>query len=502
MGRLRIAFALSVCCLASFSGLSCEPAPDEPSSQDPSATSGALLGIGNLPVVNESGFSANLSRSGSLDRSNEFFQSLGTNGRACVTCHAPEDGFSLTPRHAQELFARCEAEAHWLASPGRSPFVEAEKEEERVACALFRTNDGSNSPDADVSTKKARRAAYSMLLSKGLIRIGMSVPAGADFDVVAIDDPYGYATPQELSLFRRPLPSTNLAFDKSVMWDIRETSTTFIPAPFVVAKTLNDQLKSQADNATLRHAGAVASLTDAQLQSIVDFELGLFSAQVIDFGAGWLGSGGALGGVVNLSTQPVPANGDNTFGLTAFTPVVFTLYDGWAEQQHGGSVAAKRASIARGETLFNTRKAPGINRPPFFDPTGTTCSECHTTANTGGTNVPVPTAVVRVSEGTFRTPDMPLYTLQCSAVGVAKKSCVEGQTVQTTDPGRALVTGSWRSIDNFKVPSLRNLAARPPYFHNGSAATLGDVVEFYKTSMQFEFSDEEKRDLVNFLSAL
>jgi hypothetical protein len=223
------------------------------------AASDALFGDGTGPFINPSGLSANLSTAGKIDASNEFFQSLGTNGRACVTCHTPQDGFSITPQHVQQLFDRCEAEAPLLGSP----LDNRELADERIACAIFRTNDGSNSPNADVSTRDARRAAYSMLLSKGLIRIGIGVPENADFDVVAIDDPYGFARPQQLSLFRRPLPATDLVFDRSVMWDIRETSKTFIPAPFVVSKTLNEQLTTQANNATLGHAQAVASLTDA-----------------------------------------------------------------------------------------------------------------------------------------------------------------------------------------------------------------------------------------------
>src|SRR5437773_4631634 len=87
-------------------------------------------------------------------RDNPFFQSLGTNGRSCVTCHAPEDGWSITPASVEALF---------VASSGRAP--------------LFRTNDGSTSPNADVSTLSARRTAYSLLLSKGLIRVGRPIPS-------------------------------------------------------------------------------------------------------------------------------------------------------------------------------------------------------------------------------------------------------------------------------------------------------------------------------------
>jgi hypothetical protein len=457
-------------------------------------TKDALMGNSAGPFANSSGLSANVSSNAKIDRSNEFFQSLGTNGRACVTCHDPRDGFSISAKHVQELFDRCEAEAPLLGSSVHSK----ELDDERIACAIFRTNDGSNSPNADVSTRDKRAAAYNLLLSKGLIRIGIGVPPNADFDVVGIDDPYGFATPQELSLFRRPLPATNLSFEKSIMWDIRETSLTFVPAPFVVAKTLQQQLTTQADNANLRHAQAMASLTDAQLASIVDFELGLYSAQEVDFEAGSLSVRGATGGVENLSTQPVPGNATNVFGLTTFDPVVFTLFDSWAQQD----AASKRASIARGQALFNTRRGPGINRPPFFDATGTNCGECHNSLNDGGSTTPVPTGQVHVGEGQFTSPDLPLYTLQCSQTGIAKKSCTAGQQIKTNDPGRALITGSWRSIDNFKVPLLRNLAARPPYFHDGSAATLADVVDFYVKAMQFQFTDDEKNDLVNFLASL
>ncbi len=80
-----------------------------------------------------------------------------------------------------------------------------------------------DSPLADVSTRQAREKAYGMLLSKGLIRIGIGIPAGAEFELVKVDDPYGFASAAELSLFRRPLASTNLRFLSTVMWDGRET---------------------------------------------------------------------------------------------------------------------------------------------------------------------------------------------------------------------------------------------------------------------------------------
>lgn len=63
-----------------------------------------------------------------------------------------------------------------------------------------------------------------MLLSKGLIRVGIGIPSIAEFDLLAVQDPYGFASAAQLSLFRRPLPATNLGFLSTVMFDGRETS--------------------------------------------------------------------------------------------------------------------------------------------------------------------------------------------------------------------------------------------------------------------------------------
>jgi cytochrome c peroxidase len=77
-----------------------------------------------------------------------------------------------------------------------------------------------------------------------------------------------------------------------------------------------------------------------------------------------------------------------------------------------------------------------------------------------------------------------------------------GAVVQTTDPGRALITGSWADVGKMKGPILRGLSARAPYFHNGSANTLMDVVNFYDRRFGIGFTDQEKADLVAFLGAL
>ena len=100
---------------------------------------------------------------------------------------------------------------------------------------------------------------------------------------------------------------------------------------------------------------------------------------------------------------------------------------------------------------------------------------------------------IGVSAAANRTADLPLYTLSCNTTG---------EIITTTDPGRAMITGKCADIGKVKGPILRGLAARPPYFHNGSAATLADVVDFYDRRFTLHLNAREKADLVAFLRAL
>jgi cytochrome c peroxidase len=74
--------------------------------------------------------------------------------------------------------------------------------------------------------------------------------------------------------------------------------------------------------------------------------------------------------------------------------------------------------------------------------------------------------------------------------------------INTTDPGRAMISGSFADVGKFKGPILRGLAARAPYFHNGSALSLMDVVDFYDSRFNIGFTAQEKLDLVAFLNSL
>ena len=158
---------------------------------------------------------------------------------------------------------------------------------------IFRPVDGAVCPTADVSSLEAKWNAYKLLLEKGLIRIGLPIPAAAEFSIDTVDDPYGCNTnpatgltsPSSgiVSTYRRPLPSTNLGFVNTIMWDGREPS-----------------LESQAADATTGHAQAPTPPTPAQVAQIVTFEKGLLTAQSKDQAAGPLDANGATGGPAGL----------------------------------------------------------------------------------------------------------------------------------------------------------------------------------------------------------
>jgi cytochrome c peroxidase len=437
-----------------------------------------------LPFPNPTGFAATYNTAGPIDLTGPFFQSLGTNGRACVSCHQPADGWTVTPPHIQARFD---------ASDGSDP--------------IFRTVDGSNSPDADVSTVEARRSAYSMLLNKGLIRIGRGIPANAEFDLVAVDDPYGYASSTELSLFRRPLPSTNLDFLSTVMWDGRETFLDPASQDCILGTTkcfasLPFDLADQSNSATVGHAQAAQPLTTAQRDAIVAFETTLFTTQVFDNEAGDLTARQALGGPAYLSQQNFyfgindVVSGDYRTGAL-FDPSVFRLYDVWDTPIPGGGVVEARLAVARGQRLFNSKPiqiagVKGLNDDLHIPVLSGTCTTCHDTPSAGNHSIPAPLNI-GLTDASRRTPDLPLYTLR-------NKQTLA--TVQTTDPGRALISGKWNDIGKFKGPILRGLAARAPYFHNGSATDLGAAVDFYDERFGIGFTEEEKADLVASLRTL
>jgi hypothetical protein len=446
----------SIVCLVSLTSLAAACAGTSVDEDPTEQAETPLRGGGMLdPARNESGAAKTITSAGTIDTANPYFQSLGTNGRTCGSCHLAGEGWTITPRKLQARFD---------ATDGLDP--------------IFLPHDAANTPNADVSTRDARRSAYSLLLSRGVIRVGLPVKPTSDFTLVAVDDPHGWASVTQLSLFRRPLPTTNLRFLTVINWDGRNT-------PAADLSDIHLGLKNQANGATVNHAKASAPIDEAVRESIVGFEVDLTTAQFSHEDAGSLSAAGAKGGPAALATQPF-AIGMNDPGQPGFTNKVFSLFDAWAGDEKDCWNNRSRRDIADGQRVFNEKTFDvGSGRIG-------TCSGCHSLPNVGASSS-FRFFDVGISNAARHTPDMPLYTF---------KNIATGETIETTDPGRALISGKWEDMNRFKVPSLRGLAARAPYFHDGSAKSIGAVVDHYRAHFRIEFERGEREHLVSFLESL
>lgn len=486
------------------------------------AVNGQLLPSSNQNFIpngtsflNLSGASQTYSTAGGgIDQTGLFFQSLGTNGRSCASCHQPGDGMSVSALHVQLRFDQ---------SAGLDP--------------IFRTVDGSNCDhNIDVSTLSGRSAAYSLLRTRGLIRIALAVPAGADYAVTAVSNPYACNETNVISQYRRPLPATNLRFLSAVMWDGRESTPVTGTTKILYANypaSLQSDLAHQALDATVGHAqGDGTRPTPAEQQEIVDFETALSTAQSFSFLAGLLNSAGGNGGPIPLATSPffisinssvhalLPNGPEQPGGLATpgddqFTSNIFNLYGAWSTLPS----YEFRASVARGQAIFNTRPititgVAGINDDISEGgliagglPTLTgTCGTCHDTPNVGDHSFPTPLNIgagdpsptnASINMGGLGITYLPQITVCQLVNGQPGDNCKT-----TSDLGQALIDGRFAHVGKIKGPILRGLSARAPYFHNGSAQTLLDVVHFYEKRFGLVLSPQDELDLFNFLSVL
>lgn len=374
------------------------------------------------------------------------------------------------------------------------------------------------------------------------------IPTGCEKDPT-------YGLPSNmLSFYRRPLPATNVIYTTpgvlpatpnpepaNIMWDTREPS-----------------LASQFKDATLTHAQATVAPTDEQANQGVAFQSGSFTAQSADLVAGDLtgaDSSDALGGPVNLYdySNSLPYSSipfaDLSGGLCGQPllpcpgsvlpePLVPGDFDG--SQLYGTfanatgpnpAAAARRKSIARGETIFNTRTftitgVAGLNDVPGFGPPDGgavvgTCGRCHNNVNVGNDAFDDPKHLGiadNTSNITVQSPlgvtslpftaDQPVFSFLCPVGSIPYFSnpvTYQGQTYDqylTSDPGVGWVSGKCADLGKFKVSSLRGIGARPPFFHNGQAATMRDVVVFYNDRFNIGLSSQDIQDLVNYMNSL
>jgi cytochrome c peroxidase len=379
----------------------------------------------SLPIANARGFAASFSTAGSVDLDNAFFTPQGTNGRHCGTCHRPEDGWSINGPTVTELFLRTD---------GLHP--------------IFASNIDTDTPSAKMDTVEQRWDATTML-RQGLFTRQVKPPVNRDYDVTAAVDPFGVGTTESLFWFRRPMPTASF-ISHNVNWDGSNT----------VGTSLIEGLKKQVrGNIPAAQEGPPPS--EAIVQEIADYELGIAHAQIIVPGVGRLDADGARGGPAHAAAQ-------------ALAEGRFDLFDAWEHSDN-----PRRRQIWRGQQVFN---GVGTNR---------SCGGCHNAAN-NGQHVRGVFFDIKTSRPDL-APGRAVYTF---------KSRVTGTVVESTDPGQGIRDGQFAHLNKFKVPNLRGLVSHAPYFHNGIAPDLMAVVRHYEKELGFVYTAEQRADLVAFLEAL
>jgi hypothetical protein len=265
------------------------------------------------------------------------------------------------------------------------------------------------------------------------------------------------------------------------------------------------------------------------LAEIVKFELGLRTAQLKDDDAGNLSNHQGSGGPLALSTQNYYPGINDALGAdptgAKFNPSAFSLYTAWEKTDARDRSEDKeddkaREEIAAGEILFNTHpltitNVRGLNDNPALGSPASipgTCTTCHDAPNVGDHSVALPLDIATSRQADYETspaiiaalheltpPDLPVYEI---------RDCPDplhpGGTVNfyTSDPGKALITGQCADVNRGKGPILRGLAARAPYFHNGAAKNLNEVINFYNQRFQMDLTQKEKKQLIAFLNSL
>ena len=510
---------------------------------------GAAIGDGpnnTLSFHNSAGVLRTFSPSGPIDTNSPFFEPLGQKfATTCEHCHFASDAWGVSAEHIQDLFDSTDGQHPIFSAPSANDF--------NAALAL-----GSGGSDEE------RRAAYSLLLDKGdaLVRRNFAPATPPDFELLAVVDPslpaamhnttlsvpgdppvqaisgadyFAYTAStnggiRQFWLHRRPLPTTNMNFVTAAGWDGQDTRQS--PNPFVRATRsgMFDVARStirgrQTGPSLIAPDGHVYTGTELDILAgkLTEFMFSTFTAQDNSHGAGSLSAKGATGGVYNLSQQPfyfgindvvegdlfINGLGQEVLTGRPFTPVIFTLYDAW-KQEHN----PHRASIARGQDLFNSQRLTvnnvgGLNNSVLTLPDGRTvngpsgpflgsCGTCHDSPNVGNhsTRLPINIGIADKSPaflGRDRVADLPLFYL---------RKTTTGEVIQTTDPGRAVISGKFAHIGEFKGPVLHGLVPRAPYFHNGMASSLSEVVDFYNARFDGHFTANEKADLVAFLESL
>ncbi|MFT4089325.1 MAG: hypothetical protein QM645_01240 [Asticcacaulis sp.] len=436
---------------------------------------------------------------GDIDtKGHAFFEPMGKDGRACVTCHQPADGMGLSVESIK---------AQWTATKGKDP--------------LFAAYDGSNC----LTLPQGIEASHSLLLEHGLIRIQRPWPpkdVAPDFDIEVVRDPYGCntgktfgltASTPTVSVYRRPRPVANMkfllamgfAYDPKDGMPLRVDPETGRQATGnLMADARHPSLKAQLLDAGDTHLQMFEAFTPAQQAQIIDFENRIFTAQIKGPGGVDLDQGGAIGGPKALMETQAGLLGGST-------RPVWSEFQAWENMSASEKaslpkdVVAYRESVARGARVFREKTfiiydSAGINSPVGFgNPVRNSCVFCHNMAGMGNDVAPG-----QVDLGTTTqpfsdpAPHLPLFRITCKGPPHPHY----GRVILTSDPGYGLTSGKCADVGKITLQSLRGLSTRAPYFVNGTAKDLRGVIDYYERRYNIGYTEQEKVDLINLMKAL
>jgi hypothetical protein len=420
---------------------------------------------------NEYGVAETFHTSGTIDFTNPFFQALGTNPRSCMTCHAPDQGWTMTAAANKALFR---------ASDGLDP--------------LFNLVDEGSRPDADISTKGLRREVFATTVNLAVTRFTRTINTDAFQFTVVPEDPSGFSDNTKVLSFRRPTATAN----ESKVSSILNTAG----SPQDIQTTLANLMNGAAGLHEQRDVTNNPVPTD-QRNAGRDFMFGVFFAQIKDYGAGRLDAGGAMGGPEKLSMFPFTLGMNDPATPATFNRKVFNIFDAWevfaVNRRHNDCEEDAKAAIYRGQEIFNFLEfdisgVPGFNGVVTTETTYRgTCSTCHNTPNVGGHSV-IRMMDIGTAEEAVCNPLFPIVT-------VTHKTDMTLAPRRLCDMGRG-GNGVWADLAKFRVPPLRGLAARAPYFHDGQAKNIKQAIKFHEKRFNIDLSHGQRRDLEAFLGAL
>ena len=264
----------------------------------------------------------------------------------------------------------------------------------------------------------------------------------------------------------RSSPSTiNAAFAPTLFWDGRADSTFLDPVTGAPVLAANAALESQAvgpplSDVEMGHLGR--SWPDVVSRIAASAPLAL-ATDVPDDLEQW------------IAGRPYPALFADAFGTPGISPARIAM-----------AIATYERTLISDQSPFDDFLSGNSSAMTSLQKTGmllfqsqvTNCTACH--------------AIPQFTNNAFRN------------IGVRPNA---------EDEGQFAVTGNPNHHGRFKVPNLRNVALRAPYFHNGGMETLADVVDFYDRGGDFHenqapqiqelgLSAGQKAALVAFLEAL